>query len=148
MNDDPLPLTPSAFLEMVAARLDRLHGADAAPVALRHPGEDRRREGLRRVRLRRLAGPRDAGPPRRPHPRADRRRPGLEPGGGVRRPGPLQGEAGTVQAEFRVDHVLAEGERRLETKDDRLRKWAARSLGPSATSGPSCWRRTGPGWCS
>src|SRR5437763_13375789 len=31
----PLPLTPSAFLEAVAARLDRLHGADAYPVLLR-----------------------------------------------------------------------------------------------------------------
>src|SRR5436305_12594775 len=31
----PLPLTPSAFLEAVAARLDRLHGADTSPVLLR-----------------------------------------------------------------------------------------------------------------
>jgi hypothetical protein len=29
------PLTPPAFLEAVAARLDRLHGAYAAPVLLR-----------------------------------------------------------------------------------------------------------------
>lgn len=35
----PLPLTPSAFIEMVAACLDRLHGADAAPVR----GRQRRR---------------------------------------------------------------------------------------------------------
>src|SRR5262249_12827376 len=31
----PLPLTPSAFLEAVASRLDRVHGGDAAPVLLR-----------------------------------------------------------------------------------------------------------------
>jgi hypothetical protein len=30
-----VPLTPAAFLEAVAARLDRLHGADAAPVLIR-----------------------------------------------------------------------------------------------------------------
>src|SRR3954454_18984698 len=30
-----LPLTPSAFLEAVASRLDRLHGGDASPVLLR-----------------------------------------------------------------------------------------------------------------
>jgi hypothetical protein len=30
-----IPLTPSAFLEARAARLDRLHGADAAPMLLR-----------------------------------------------------------------------------------------------------------------
>jgi hypothetical protein len=30
-----LPLTPSAFLEALAARLDRVHGADAAPVLVR-----------------------------------------------------------------------------------------------------------------
>jgi hypothetical protein len=36
--DDSLsrvPLTPAAFLEAVAARLDRLHGADANPVLIR-----------------------------------------------------------------------------------------------------------------
>jgi hypothetical protein len=35
LGNAALPLTPSAFLEALATRLNRLHGGDAAPVLLR-----------------------------------------------------------------------------------------------------------------
>jgi hypothetical protein len=121
------PLTPSAFLEAMAARLDRLHGADAAPVLLRAipiktSGTGREYSGFVYATLR---DPRtsDAIDARIPVSLAG----GLEWNREAVFVGLVHYKArrGELRPEFRVDAVHEAGPLRLPSKDELLQRWSA-----------------------
>jgi hypothetical protein len=121
------PLTPAAFLEAVAARIDRLHGADAAPVLLREipvrtSGTAREYGGFVYAGLRdpRTSDTVDARIPVAVAGNLEWNREAVFVGllhYRVRR--------GELRPEFRVDAVQGAGPLRLPSKDDLLQRWAA-----------------------
>jgi hypothetical protein len=122
-----IPLTPSAFLEAVTARLDRLHGADAAPVLLRAipiktSGTGREYSGFVYATLRdpRTSDTIDA---RIPVALAG----GLEWNREAVFVGLVHYTArrGELRPEFRVDAVQEAGPLRLPSKDELLQRWSA-----------------------
>jgi len=120
-------LTPSAFLEAVAARLDRLHGADAAPALLRAipiktSGTTREYSGFVYASLRdpRTSDTIDARIPVAVAASLEWNREAVFVG--------LihyKASRGEVRPEFRVDAVQEAATLRLLTKDDQLQRWSA-----------------------
>jgi hypothetical protein len=129
-----IPLTPSAFLEAVAARLDCSHGADAAPTLLRAIpiktcGTTREYSGFVYASLRdpRTADTIDA---RIPVAIATN----LECNHEAVFVGLIHYEArrGELRPEFRVDAVQEAGPLRLLSKDDLIQRWSAAIARPKS----------------
>ena len=123
----PLPLTPSAFLEAVASRLDRLHGGDAAPVLLRAvpvktSSNPRVYSGFIYAELK---DPRttEALSARVPEQLA----PDLEWGREAVFVGLLRFTVrrGQLKPEFRIDSVHEAGALRLLARDELIERWSA-----------------------
>jgi hypothetical protein len=122
-----VPLTPAAFLEAMAARLDRLHGGNAVPMLLRAipiktSGTGREYSGFIYATLR---DPRtsDAIDARIPVSLAG----GLEWNREAVFIGLVHFKArrGELRPEFRVDAVQEAGPLRLPSKDELLQRWSA-----------------------
>src|SRR5262245_58119115 len=121
-----LPLTPSAFLEAVAARLDRVHGADAAPVLLRgvpvKTGAGKDYGGFLYAQIR---------DPRTTESIYARIPVQLAAGMQWNQEAVFIGlihfksRRGELRAEFRVDDVREAGALHLPSKDELLQRWAA-----------------------
>jgi hypothetical protein len=123
--DPSLPLTPSAFLEAVAARIDRLHDADATPILLRgvpmKAGAGKVYSGFIYADIR---DPRtnDTITARIPEGLVD----AIEWGREAVFLGLLHFTArrGELRPEFRVNSVQAGGELRLASKDELMERWS------------------------
>jgi exodeoxyribonuclease VII large subunit len=126
LRNETLPLTPSAFLEALAARLDRLHGADAVPVLLRgvpvKTGAGKDYGGFLYAQIR---DPRTT-------ESVDARIPvqlaaGLQWNQEAVFVGLIhfKSRRGELRPEFRVDDVREAGALRLPSKDELLQRWAA-----------------------
>src|SRR5262245_21964165 len=121
-----LPLTPSAFLEAVAARLDRVHGADAAPALVRGvpvksgAGKDYGGFIYAQIRDPRSTESIDA---RIPTQLAA----GMQWNQGAVFVGLIhfKSRRGELRPELRVDDVREAGALHLPSKDELLRRWAA-----------------------
>src|SRR5262249_8876889 len=121
-----LPLTPSAFLEALAARLDRLHGADAVPALVRGvpvktgAGKDYGGSVYAQIRDPRTTESIDARIPVQ-----------LAAGMQWNQEAVFIGlihfksRRGELRAEFRVDDVREAGALHLPSKDELLERWAA-----------------------
>src|SRR5262249_34628122 len=126
------PLSPSAFLESVAARLDRLHGADTAPVLIRGVpvktgGTSKEYGGFlyAQVKDARTGEGIDA---KVPIELAGR----LEWGREAVLVGLIHYRAkrGEVRPEFRIDSVQEAGSLRLPGKSELLERWSAAASRP------------------